>query len=370
MNKKDSELLLKKYIKEALLTEDDIAGVNFGGFGYMPMGQLSPDAIRGGFKGLAKPFKDVADAAKAVGGKALAAGERVLKTGISGTLEMLTGGLIKADYKKIHDDFENEIKSINSKYADAIKSSWEVLGKEAPLMAVLGLPAALTIKTAVENPKLFGAAAALAGVGGADVVFGKVASILGLPGAAGTAATAVAGAKVGEKVANESRKRNREFRIMLETKQLTDSQKKELEELIPQLQKAAEKVTKEIEADVNAAVVKLTKGVDALTTNVDKSIKQANPDKEQKNAATNVLQDEQEKLSKIKQKIFGDKPSPALDAALTKTSGALSSVSSSESSKPKETGEEKKDQTSKQSTKNTTTTKQAEPSAEKIKKVT
>lgn len=342
MKYKEAEIL-RRYIKESLLLEDEtVAGVNLG-LGYF--GQLDPSSIRAGQKGIKKAFKDITDTGAAAVEKTASAISRVLKIGAAGILELLSFGKLKPEYDKIHKEFDNEIKQINSKYKEAIQDSWEVLGKEAPLMAVLGLPAALTIKTAVENPKLFGAVAALAGVGGADALVAKATSILGLPGAAATAATATIGSKAGEalsdKLKNESRKRNFSRIILEETSKLTSEQQKELETLIPQIKAAAMKGAKMIETDVNAALTKLTKNADALTSKVNSAMKKTELDEKQKAAATNVFQSEQEKLQSIKQSVFGDKPSPALDASLSKATNALGSVSSAESDKRTSTSSEK-----------------------------
>jgi len=313
MKQHDDTEMLRRYIRESLIVEYDVAGVNFGDTaGYQYSGQLGP----GGLKGVEKPIAQALDAFKAVGEKGTAASTRLLKVGLAGFLDMLTGGKLAADYEKIHSEYDNEIKQINSKYRDAIESSWKILGKNAPVAAVMGLPAALTVKAIIDNPKLTGAALALAGAGPATAIAGKINAILGASGAAATATTVATGAALGAKAASalsrESRRR-KHGRIILEAQtNLTPEQETELENLVGQLRDLAQKGAEGYKEKIETATENFANKVGEITSQLKSVGNKLTPEQA---AAAKGLADTMNKDAAKSQEIFGDEESP-LSAAV------------------------------------------------------
>lgn len=266
MKQHDDTETLRRYIRESLIVEFE-GGIDYAGGGMGYFSGVGPETGRGITGAFRKALGDVGGAAKAVVGKTYAGAKRFAQTAASGALELLSAGKIKADYDRIHAEYDKEISAINSKYRDAIESSWKILGKNAaPLAAFGGLATApLALKTVIENPAIVGAAVAIATAGGssaAQSIANQLLGVLGVKGSGALAAKGLAGAMAGEKsgsaIRNESKK-IRKNRIIIESNgvDLSPEKRKEAEELLRRLQaelnKAGEEIKRQYEQEISGA---------------------------------------------------------------------------------------------------------------------
>lgn len=308
MKRVESEIL-RRYIRESLLVEDDIAGVNFGGYGQYMSGVTTQTGKDLGSL-IAKTGGGVGQAIAALGEKGLAAASRIAKVGLAGLLSIFTG--LDARYDKIHQEYESKKKSIDQKYGEAIKRSWKILGDNAALAAIMGFPAGLSAKAVLDNPQLAGAALAWAGAGGVDGTVKKVSDLLlgaGTTGSKVAAATfttglgTAAGEKTSQTLRNESKKKKN--RIILEVS--SADEQADLEKLWPAFMQKIEANIKgykgEVEDNASAfanQLEKLVKDASGATGRLKQIDPSDDPKKENQMNAT------RDKIASLQQKIAAD----------------------------------------------------------------
>lgn len=211
--------VLREYVKQILLSEQDggdSAGVSAdsyysgysGTMGGGPAGGYSASSV----KGIVGPaLTDILKAGMALFSKTAAGIKRLVKIGFEGMVELLTGGILEAEYEKIHSEYNSEISSITSKYADSIGRSWDVLKTSAAPFAMLYSPSLyLTSKIIADNPRASANVAAVFAIAGAPVV-GSALGAVGIPGggylSTATAAKGMALAGAARKATSESKNR-------------------------------------------------------------------------------------------------------------------------------------------------------------------
>lgn len=211
--------VLREYVKQILLSEQDggdSAGVSAdsyysgysGTMGGGPAGGYSASSV----KGIVGPaLTDILKAGMALFSKTAAGIKRLVKIGFEGMAELLTGGILEAEYEKIHSEYNSEISSITSKYADSIGRSWDVLKTSAAPLAMLYSPSIyLTSKIIADNPRASANVAAVFAIAGAPLV-GSTLGITGISGggylSGATAAKGIALAAAARKATSESKNR-------------------------------------------------------------------------------------------------------------------------------------------------------------------
>lgn len=151
------EKLLREYIS-ALLTEDEggsssdsssgYSGYSDSGF-YMGYGGLGGSG--GSSATLIKPIKDVFQVLKGAFKTLFKSTSYLVKIGLSAALQILTTDLIEFDFKSLHNNYANDIKSIRSEYSQAVGDSYKTfLSSDLGAMAFFYNPPLFSAFTAAK----------------------------------------------------------------------------------------------------------------------------------------------------------------------------------------------------------------------------
>jgi len=167
MNNPEKESkLLREYVK-SVIKEDYDSSFFDSSYGYGGSGSSfsSGKGGKGDYKALADPivrvFKVAIGKAKEIG----ASLKQLGKITAEAIKSVTSGGEYEGQYKRIHDEFKNDIRKITKEYGKAYAESWDVLNKSGvTTLAFLYNPTIFVAKKAVvDHPRLaLGAMAAMA----------------------------------------------------------------------------------------------------------------------------------------------------------------------------------------------------------------
>jgi hypothetical protein len=220
-SKFEHEQLIREYVKRVLISEE--GGGDYG----LGVGGYSPSSVKNVF---GPALSDIFKAGAALVSKTAAGIKRLISLGFEGMVELLTGGILEAEYDKINSTYQSEISSIESKYADAIGRSWNVLKDSAAPLAMLYSPSLyLTSKVIADNPRLAANVATVFALTGSPLLGGTL--------SAATSAKGVALGLVGRKYTQESR-----IRLFKESEENIENQ--EIKNVAAQVKKAYDNMLK------------------------------------------------------------------------------------------------------------------------------